>query len=113
MIPFLVLLVTKYLFRVRIQARELLFAWTGRLDDGTPLFSRTNWINTAGDGVGLPVAANENPHQPEDNALGQKSDSAANPTRAIPGELVMKVDFVDTSVATGGDFFDYKPITGM
>ena len=41
------------------------------------------------------------------------SDSAANPTRAIPGELVMKVDFVTLTVANGGDFFDYKPITGM
>ena len=40
-------------------------------------------------------------------------DSAATPTRAIPGELVMKVDFVDLSIATGGDFFDYKAITGM
>lgn len=89
------------------------FAWTGRLDDGTPLLSRTNWKNAAGNAVGLPVAANEDPHRPETGGTGQKSDGAANPTRAIPGELVLKVDFVDTSVATGGDFFDYKPITGM
>ena len=41
------------------------------------------------------------------------SDSAANPTRAIPGELVMKVDFVTLSVASGGDFFNYKAITGV
>ena len=47
------------------------------------------------------------------NASDRAADSAANPTRAIPGELVMKVDFVDLSIATGGDFFDYKAITGM
>ena len=40
-------------------------------------------------------------------------DSAAEPIRAIPGELVMKVDFVTLTVASGGDFFDYKEITGM
>ena len=47
------------------------------------------------------------------DAADQAVDSAATPTRAIPGELVMKVDFVNLSVSTGGDFFDYKPITGM
>ena len=47
------------------------------------------------------------------NASDRAADSAANPTRAIPGELVMKVDFVTLTVASGGDFFDYKPITGM
>jgi hypothetical protein len=50
---------------------------------------------------------------PVAGSTSANSDSAANPTRAVPGELVMKVDFVDTSVATGGDFFVYKPITGM
>ena len=47
------------------------------------------------------------------NATNMAFDGAAEPTRTLPGELVMKVDFVTTSVASGGDFFDYKPITGM
>ena len=47
------------------------------------------------------------------NASNIAFDSAAEPTRAIPGELVMKVDFVTLTVASGGDFFDYKAITGM
>jgi hypothetical protein len=52
---------------------------------------------------------------PVSGATASRSDSAANPTRAIPGELVMKVDFVtlDVSDANAGDFFNYKPITGM
>jgi len=50
---------------------------------------------------------------PVAGATASRSDSAANPTRAVPGELVMKVDFVTLTVASGGDFFDYKPITGM
>ena len=50
---------------------------------------------------------------PVSGATASRSDSAANPTRAIPGELVMKVDFVTLGVASGGDFFDYKAITGM
>ena len=47
------------------------------------------------------------------NATNIAFDSAAQPTRALPGELVLKVDFVTLTVASGGDFFDYKPITGM
>ena len=47
------------------------------------------------------------------NASDEAFDGAAEPTRALPGELVMKVDFVTLTVASGGDFFDYKPITGM
>ena len=47
------------------------------------------------------------------NASDRAADSAANPTRAIPGELVMKADFVTLAVTSGGDFFDYKAITGM
>ena len=50
---------------------------------------------------------------PVAGATASRSDSAANPTRSVPGELVMKVDFVTLTVASGGDFFDYKPITGM
>jgi hypothetical protein len=103
-------------FGVRLLAkwRANEFSWTGVLDDGTKITRRFNWLNAAGDGVAVPVTAtNLDMVNPVGGATGRKTDSAANPTRAIPGELVMKVDFVDTSVATGGDFFNYKPITGM
>jgi hypothetical protein len=46
------------------------------------------------------------------NATDQAVDDAARPTRAVPGELVMKIDFVNEGLS-GGNFFDYKPITGM
>ena len=103
-------------FGVRLLAkwRANEFSWTGNLDDGTPIKSRLNWLNAAGDESEAPATAtNLDPWNPEAGATGQKTDSAANPTRAIPGKLVMKVDFVTTDVSTGGDFFDYKPITGM
>lgn len=90
------------------------FSWNGNLDAGTPILSRLNWLNAAGTAPEAPATLTGNdPWDPVAGSASQKTDSAANPTRSIPGELVMKVDFVDTSVATGGDFFDYKPITGM
>jgi hypothetical protein len=103
-------------FGVRLLAkwRANQFSWTGVLNDGTKIASRLNWLNSAGDDVEAPATlTNLDPFDPVAGSTGRKTDSAANPTRTIPGELVMKVDFVDTSVATGGDFFDYKPITGM
>lgn len=90
------------------------FSWTGVLDDGTKIKSRLNWLNAAGDAAEAPATLTDSDMwDPVAGATSPNSDSAANPTRAIPGELVMKADFVDLSVATGGDFFDYKPITGM
>lgn len=103
-------------FGVRLLAkwRANEFSWTGVLDDGTKIPSRLNWLNAAGTAAEAPATLTDSDMwDPVAGATSPNSDSAANPTRAIPGELVMKVDFVDTSVATGGDFFDYKPITGM
>ena len=95
------------------------FSWTNTKSYGTAgasLASRINWVAaTSGGGntATAPDALNEDPWNPVAGATAQRSDSAANPTRAIPGELVMKVDFVTLTVAAGGDFFDYKAITGM
>jgi hypothetical protein len=90
------------------------FSWLGVLDDGTSIGRRFNWVNAAGNAAEAPATATDlNMWNPESAAAEANSDSAANPTRAIPGELVMKVDFVNTDISTSGDFFDYKPITGM
>lgn len=90
------------------------FSWTGNLDNGDKILSRLNWLNSAGNAAEAPATlTGVDMWNPEAAATASNSDKAANPTRAIPGQLVMKVDFVDTDVATGGDFFDYKPITGM
>ena len=95
------------------------FSWTNTKSydtAGASLGSRINWVaatSGGGNSASAPDALNENPWDPVAGSAGQRTDSAANPTRAIPGELVMKVDFVTTAVATGGDFFDYKAITGM
>jgi hypothetical protein len=94
------------------------FSWLGIKADGSKLGTRYNWTAAITSGGGnvvaasLPTLSTTNMVNPVGGGSGYRTDSAANPTRTIPGELVMKVDFVDTSVATGGDFFDYKPITG-
>lgn len=89
------------------------FTLTGTKANGSSNLSRLIWLNSGGTAAQAPVALNENMYDIADgNASDRAADSAANPTRAIPGELVLKVDFVDASVSSGGDFFDYKPITG-
>ena len=96
--------------------RQNQFSWTGYLDNGTDKITnmRTQWLNTAGTAAASPTALNGTYMWSESaGAAARLADNAANPTRAIPGELVMKVDFVTLTVASGGDFFDYKPITGM
>jgi len=92
------------------------YEYTGRLRDGTKLKKRsaTLFTNAAGTAHHVPSRGTTFMYDIADgDATNKAFDSAARPTRAIPGELVMKVDFVTLSVSTGGDFFDYKPITGM
>jgi len=97
--------------------RQGQFSWTNTTRAGASLAARINWMNVASGGMDtatIPTSmAGVNPWNPVSGAAARHSDSAANPTRAIPGELVMKADFVTLTVASGGDFFDYKPITGM
>ena len=90
------------------------FARTGFLNNGNKLSSRRLFLNAAGTAAAAPSSLNGNMFDPvAGNNTNKHTDSAANPTRAIPGELVMKVDFVTLTVASGGDFFDYKEITGV
>jgi len=90
------------------------FSWIGRFDNGNVITRRVNWKDSNGTAVGIPATLTGNdPWDPVAGSASQKTDSAANPTRAIPGELVMKVDFVDLAVATGGDYYNYSAITGM
>ena len=92
------------------------FSWTSTKRTGAAIGARINWLQVASGGMDTataPAALNEDMLNPVGGSTARRSDSAANPTRAIPGELVMKVDFVTTAVATGGDFFNYKAITGM
>ncbi len=95
------------------------FSWTHTKShspaQGTPS-ARHNWLNVATAGMSAasaPASLNENMWSESAGAVAANPDNAASPTRALPGELVMKVDFVVTDKATGGDFFDYKAITGM
>lgn len=92
--------------------RKNRFTRTGYLNNGSKLKSRRLFLNAAGTAGAAPAQLNSNMLDPVTGSTAYHSDSAANPTRAIPGELVMKVDFVTLNVSSGGDFFDYKPITG-
>lgn len=93
------------------------FSWTSTKRTGAAIAARINWMQVASGGMDTataPAALNENMFDISDgNATDIAADSAAEPTRAVPGELVMKVDFVTLGVSSGGDFFDYKAITGM
>lgn len=89
------------------------YTLTGTKANGTSNLSRLIWLNSAGSAAQAPAALNENMYDIADgDAVDRAADSAANPSRTVPGELVIKVDFVTTNVSSGGDFFDYKPITG-
>lgn len=103
------------------------FAITGTFTDGTSDLSRVNWLNAAGNAVALPsTLSTTNMWAPlgwtseartGTGAAVALSDSAANPTRAIPGRLVLKNDFVTLGAYNGGnpggDFLQYAAITGM
>ena len=101
------------------------FSWNHTLDSGAKITNmRTNWLNAGGTAAAsvdsLSSLNNAGGAQangmwdPVSGAVSANSDSAANPTRAVPGEFVMKVDFVTINIGAGaGDFFDYAPITGM
>lgn len=91
------------------------FSWNGRFTNGNSMLSRVRWLDSAQTAVGKPsTLTTQNMWDPvAGNATYRRTDSAANPTRAIPGEFVLKVDFVTVNVSSGGDFFNYKAITGM
>ena len=95
--------------------RKNRFARAGYFNNGNKVNSRRLWLNAAATAVAAPstLTGGFMFDLADGNASNMAADSAAEPTRAVPGELVMKVDFVTLTVASGGDFFDYKPITGM
>lgn len=106
-----------YGVRVLTAWRANLFTWTGMMDNGNKIKSRRLWLNSSNrnteGGAALTTLTTVNMFDLADgNASNKAVDSAATPTRAIPGEYVNKIDFVNKTI-TGGDFFNYGPITGM
>lgn len=91
------------------------FSWTGRLANGNSKNSRLMWLNAASTAVVTPTSMNT--LFMRDIALGSSSgianDNAATPSRAFPGEFIIRIDFVTRPVLSGGNKFNYKPITGM
>lgn len=118
--------------------RQNQFSWTHTLDSGAAITNmRINWLNAAGTAAASPESLSRLDNAGATNspinamwapggaarngtgALAYDTDSAANPTRAIPGRLVMKANFVNLNTWTADkttdrpDFYLYKPITGM
>ena len=107
--------------------RQNQWSWLHRLDSGAAITNmRINWVNAAGTAAASPDSLNGvNMWAPGGaarngtGALADFTDSAANPTRSIPGRLVMKANFVNLNTWTADkttdrpDFYVYKPITGM
>ena len=92
--------------------RKNRFSRTGYYNNGNKISSRHLFMNAAGTASAAPSALNNFMFDIADTDADDQADDDAIPTRAIPGELVMKVDFV-TLGTSGGDHFDYKAITGM
>ena len=94
--------------------RQHRFTWTGLLDTGASNVRRHNWLADGGGSIEIPATlSTTNMYDISDGNATNKAADSALPTRAIPGEFVLKVDFVTIPVSTGGDFFNYKAITGM
>lgn len=96
--------------------RAGLFAPMGRTTAGTKLLSRRLWLDSADRtstaGAALTSLSAVNMFDLTDGDATDKAvDDASVPTRAFPGELVVKVDFVTSSVATSGNNLSYKAIT--
>ena len=90
------------------------FAWTGVLSNGVSKKSRGMWLNQDGTAVQRPATLTTvNMMDLRDgNNSDQAVDDAARPNRTVPGEFVLRVDFVDKTLSSG-NIFDYKPITGV
>ena len=92
--------------------RKNRFSRTGYFNNGNKISSRRLFLNAAGTATAAPSALNSFMFDIADGNASDQADDDAIPTRAIPGELAMKADFVTLGVS-GGDHFDYKAITGM
>lgn len=89
------------------------FSYIGRDKNGAVIASRSNWLNTALTATGTPDSLSAvYMFDISDGNNTDKADDDAIPTRAVPGELVFLVDFVDYAPATSGNNYDYDAITG-
>jgi hypothetical protein len=109
--------------------RQGQFSWTNTTRAGASLAARINWMNVASGGMDtatVPTTMSAvNMYAPGGSARdgsganAKHTDVAANPTRAIPGRLVIKANFITseldpwTATEPGSDFYKYSPITGI
>ena len=103
------------------------YSRTGYLDDGTTRVGKRSgnlWLDAAGNAYQVPATKSAGlPWAPGGSsrngtgAAAANTDSAANPTRTVPGRLAMARTWVTTNLnvwtAVDGNQFTYKAITGM
>lgn len=75
--------------------RKSQFSLTGYDSNGDKIKKRTTWITN-----------------PSSSAGSDFGTSTQLPTRAVPGELFILTNFVDYSVSTSSNYYNYPPITG-
>lgn len=75
--------------------RKSQFSRTGYDSNGDKIAKRTTWIT-----------------DPTGSAGADFGTSTQLPTRAVPGELFILTNFVDWSVSTSSNYYNYPPITG-
>ena len=75
--------------------RKNLFSKTGYDTNGDKIKKRTTWIT-----------------DPTGSAGADFGTSGQVPTRAVPGELFILTNFVDYSVSTSSNYYNYPAITG-
>jgi hypothetical protein len=94
--------------RILSAFRANLFAPLGLLDNGQKLKSRRLWLDPANP---VSLTTTNMLDIADGNATDKAFDRASKPTRAIPGTLVVLIDFTDADIATSGNYLQYSPIT--
>ena len=108
--------------------RENRFSYTGFFNNGNNIANRSMFMNAAGTATAVPATLSSTDMwapggsaRDGTGAAARFTDVAANPTRSIPGRLVMQANFTNdaterkpwtASTSGGSDFYVYKPITG-
>ena len=77
------------------KVRKNLFSKTGYDTSGNKILKRTTWVTN-----------------PTGSAGADFGTSGQVPTRAVPGELFILTNFVDYSVSTSSNYYNYPVITG-
>ena len=93
--------------------RDNRFSFIGHKDDAGSLQDRRITLNDARNAAAAPAEITTNFYDISDGNASDRADDDALPTRAVPGELTVLVNFTNlTGSGQGTNKLDYKAITG-